>query len=124
MRKNFDILACFIIVIALFLIGAVLFVVNTKATPPPPPALTFDTGQVSCTGSATALVSQVPQRTGLLITNPGTVAVYIGNTSVATNTGAYLPGGGSVSIPTKDAVSCISSGASQTVTYLETYNTF
>jgi len=86
--------------------------------------VTFDTGQVSCTGSATALVSQVQTRTGLLITNPGTVAVYVGNASVATNTGAYLPGGGSLSLPTKDAVSCISSGASQTVTYLETYNTF
>ena len=86
--------------------------------------VTFDTGQVSCAGSATALVSASAQRTGLLLTNPGTVAVYIGNASVATNTGAYLPGGGSVSIPTKDAVSCISSGASQTVTYLETFNTF
>jgi hypothetical protein len=86
--------------------------------------VTFDTGQVSCAGTVTSLVSASQQRTGLLLTNPGTVAVYIGNASVATNTGAYLPGGGSLSLPTKAAVSCISSGASQTVTYIETYNTF
>ena len=86
--------------------------------------VTFDTGQISCAGTVTALVTASQQRTGLLITNPGTVAVYIGNTAVATNTGAYLPGGGSVSLPTKSAVSCISSGAAQTVTFIETYNTF
>ena len=86
--------------------------------------VTFATGQVSCAGTVTALVTQSQQRTGLLITNPGTVAVYIGNTTVATTTGAYLSGGASISIPTKDAVSCISSGASQTVTYLQTYGTF
>lgn len=86
--------------------------------------VTFDTNQVSCAGTVTSLVAQSPQRTGLLITNPGAVAVYLGNSAVTTGTGAYLPGGGSVSIPTKDAVSCISSGAAQTLTYLETYNTF
>jgi len=86
--------------------------------------VTFDTGQVSCAGTVTSLVAQSPQRTGLLITNPGTVAVYIGNAAVTTGTGAYLPGGGSLSLPTKDAVSCISSGASQTLTFAETYNTF
>jgi len=86
--------------------------------------VTFNTGQVSCAGTVTVLLTQSQQRTGLLITNPGTVAVYIGNTTVATTTGAYLSGGASISIPTKDAVSCISSGASQTVTYLQTYGTF
>lgn len=114
-------LALIILVVALF-IGTAYWWASTHRVQAA--VVTMDTGQVSCTGSATALVSQVQQRTGLLITNPGTVAVYIGNASVATNTGAYLPGGGSVSIPTKDAVSCISSGASQTVTFIETYNTF
>lgn len=86
--------------------------------------ITFDTGQVSCAGTVTSLLTANPQRTGLLITNVGTVAVYIGNSAVTTGTGAYLPGGASISIPTRDAVSCISSGASQTVSFLETYQSF
>jgi len=84
--------------------------------------VTFDTGQISCASTVTAVVAQNSRRVGLLITNTGsTVAVYIGGTAVTTGTGAYLPGGGSVSIPTRDAVSCISSGATQTVTFLETF---
>ena len=119
MRKLLIALAVFI-----FVVGVVSIELPRLTTRVEAQVVTFDTGQISCAGSATSLVTASQQRTGLLITNPGTVAVYIGNSSVATNTGAYLPGGASLSLPTKAAVSCISSGASQTVTYAETYNTF
>lgn len=85
-------------------------------------AVPFDTGQVSVTGSATGIVPPNGARTGLLITNPGTVAVYLGNSaSVSSATGTYLPGGASINLPTRAPVYGISSGASQTVTFLETF---
>jgi len=90
-------------------------------------SLTFDTGQVSITQTATSIVPASQQRTGVLITNAGTVDVYIGNSSVTTTTGALIPGikGSSVAIPTRDAVYGIVAVTSppvpQTVTYVETY---
>lgn len=83
--------------------------------------VTFATGQVSVANTATSILAGDPQRTNVLITNAGTVAVYIGNSAVTTANGAYLPAGTSISIPTKDAVFGISSGATQTVTFLVTY---
>jgi len=81
----------------------------------------FDTGQTSVAGTTTRIVGANSARTGLLLTNPGTVGVYIGVAGVATTTGAFLPGGGSISIPTRAEVYGISSGASQNITFLETY---
>ena len=113
------------IVLAAAILSVVMFSWSDRGAQAQGTRITFDTGQVSCASSDTAVVAANAQRTGLLITNVGSsVAVYIGNTTVATTTGAYLPGGSSISIPTKDAVSCISSGASQTVSFLETYQSF
>jgi hypothetical protein len=85
-------------------------------------AVPFDTLQVSVLSTATALAPANGNRTGLLLTNPGTVGVYIGNSlSVTTANGAFLPGGGSISLPTRAPVFAISSGATQVITGLETF---
>src|SRR5580692_5097860 len=81
----------------------------------------FITGQISVAATVTNIVGGDGARTGLLITNPGTVGVYIGASGVTTATGAWLPGGGSISIPTRAPVYGISSGAAQNVTFLVTY---
>jgi hypothetical protein len=85
-------------------------------------AVPFDTLQVSVLSTATALAPANGNRTGLLLTNPGSIGVYIGNSaSVTTSTGAFLPGGGSISLPTRAPVFAISSGATQVITGLETF---
>jgi hypothetical protein len=85
-------------------------------------AVPWDSGQSAVASTATLIVGANGNRTGLLISNPGSVAIYFGNSlSVTTANGAYLPGGGSVSLPTRAPVFGISSGATQTVTFAETF---
>lgn len=86
-------------------------------------SITFDTGQYTASATAGAIVSSNAQRTSLLITQVGTTPVYIGNSSVSTTSGHYLPGvtGASVSIPTRDAVYVVTASSTSALTYVETY---
>ena len=107
------------IAILILLVGITAFVSHPRRVSAQ--VVPFDTGQISVAATVTNVVGPNNSRTGLLITNPGTVAVYLGNVSVTTATGAYLPGGASINFPTQGPVYGISSGAAQTVTFLETY---
>ena len=85
-------------------------------------AYSFNTNQVTVTGTATEIVAENDGRLSVLITNLGTTAVYIGsNANVTTSTGQLLPGvvGASISIPTKSPVYGITSGGSQPVSFLD-----
>ena len=82
----------------------------------------FGTGQVSVAATATQIVAQNRGRHAVVITNLGTVAIYLGNSSaVTTSTGQLLPGvlGASISIPTAGPVWGISSGSAQSVSFLD-----
>lgn len=83
----------------------------------------FSTGQVSVLGTATLIVPANPDRSGLVLTNFGTTDVYIiENSSGTTSTGQLLPGvkGASLGFTTTGAVYGITTGASQTVSWLQT----
>lgn len=85
-------------------------------------ASTFNTNQVLVAATATLIVPQNTGRRSVLITNLGTVAVYLGSSNgVTTGTGQILPGvvGASISIPQTGPVWGISSGAAQAVSYLD-----
>ena len=79
----------------------------------------FITGQVSVTGTATAIRVKDTNRRGVLIVNHGTTAVYLGDSTVTTSNGLLLAGvvGASISIPTISDVYGITGGASQTVSF-------
>jgi hypothetical protein len=88
----------------------------------------FNTGQVSVQSTATLIVAQNTGRKAVVITNLGTVAIYISygsNTAagpnVTTALGQILPGvvGASLSIPSTSAIWGISSGAAQSVSFLD-----
>jgi hypothetical protein len=84
----------------------------------------FDTGQVAVTGTATKIVAANAARSGLIITNLGTTDVWlIENSSGTTSTGDLLVGtkGATKAFTTTGAVYGITSGASQTVSFLETF---
>ncbi len=86
------------------------------------PASDFATNQVSVAATATLIVGQNRERHSVLITNLGTTAIYIGNSSaVTTSNGQFLPGvvGASISIPTAGPIYGISSGSAQSVSYLD-----
>ena len=86
------------------------------------PSLSFSTNQVSVAATATLIVAENDGRHSVLITNLGTVAIYVGsNAGVLTTTGQLLPGvvGASISIPTKSAIYGISSGSAQSVSFLD-----
>jgi hypothetical protein len=83
----------------------------------------FNTGQVAVTGTATLIVAANASRSGIQIENLGTTDVWIGeNSSVTTSTGHLLVGtkGASVSFSTTGAIYGITSGASQSVSWLQT----
>lgn len=82
----------------------------------------FSTGQVSVAATATLIVNKNRGRKSVLITNLGTVDIYLGDSaSVTTATGQLLPGtkGASISIPATSTVYGISSGAAQSVSFLD-----
>ena len=83
----------------------------------------FSTGQATVTGSATLIVAANSSRSGLVITNTGSVDCYIiENASGTTLTGHILPGtkGASLGFTTTGAVYGITSGGSTTLTWLQT----
>jgi hypothetical protein len=88
----------------------------------------FNTGQVSVGSGPTLIVAQNTGRKAVVITNLGTVAIYIsyGSNSaagpnVSVGAGQLLPGvvGASLSIPSTSAIWGISSGAAQSVSFLD-----
>ena len=91
-------------------------------------ASSFNTGQTSVGSSATLIVGQNTGRKAVVITNLGTVAIYISSGTNATAgqnctvaAGQLLPGvvGASISIPSTSAVWGISSGGTQSVSFLD-----
>jgi len=84
---------------------------NPLPTQPSPAAnlTTLTTGQATA-GTATGAAAFVPALAGrkaLVITNAGTVAVYLGNTGVTTGTGHYLGPGQSLSIGATDGAAAL-----------------
>ena len=87
-----------------------------------PASNSFDTNQVSVANTETLIVAANPTRRAVIITNLGTTAVYLGNsTGVTTGNGDLLPGivGASVTIPTTAAIYGIAATGSQSVSFLE-----
>ncbi len=86
-------------------------------------ASSFNTNQVTVQStSATLIVAKNTGRKAVVITNLGTVAVYIGpNASVTTSNGQLLPGvvGASLSIPSTSAVWGIAASSTQAVSFLD-----
>jgi hypothetical protein len=81
------------------------------------------TGQSTLTGAASQILPANPARSGVVIENTGTNAVYIGeNSTVSTSTGYLIPGvvGASIAFATTGAIYGITAGPSETVTYLQT----
>jgi len=83
----------------------------------------FGTNQVTVTNSPTQIVGANATRRGVLITNLGTVDIFIGKAAVSTSTGALLLGtkGMFLVIPTVEAVYGIVGIGSQAVSYLEVF---
>lgn len=84
---------------------------------------TLATNQISVANTATLIVASRAGRRGVVITNHGTTAVYIGLVGVTTTTGILLAGvvGASISIPTTAAVYGIVASGTQTVSFIEAY---
>ena len=82
----------------------------------------FSVGQQTCTAAATQIVGANAARSGIIITNTSTTAVYLGEAAVTTLTGHYLPGvvGASVSLATTSAIYGITAGGSALCTFLQT----
>jgi hypothetical protein len=85
-------------------------------------SVTFDTGQYTASATAGIMLPADLQRTGLLLVNTSGTAFYVGGTGVTAATGHLVPGvvGASVSIPTHDSVSVITSAGTALLTYVET----
>lgn len=83
----------------------------------------FNTGQATITGTATQIVPANASRSGIIITNLGTTDVYIiENNTGTTSTGDLLVGtkGATKAFTTTGAIWGITSGGSQTVSWLQT----
>ena len=83
----------------------------------------WSTNQATVTNAATLIVAANPARSGIVINNTGTTAVYLGeNANVTTSTGYYLPGvaGASIGFSTTGAIYGITAGGSETVSVLQT----
>jgi hypothetical protein len=86
-------------------------------------AYPFSTGQATMNGTASQIVPANSSRSGIVITNLGTVDVYIvENASGTTSTGQLLVGtkGASLAFSTTGAIYGVTSGASQAVSWLQT----
>lgn len=77
-------------------------------------------GQVSVdtTVGGTTIISASAGRQGVIITNQGSVACYVGTGTVTTSNGFLLNAGESVAIPTDSDVKAITASSSTTVGYL------
>jgi hypothetical protein len=81
----------------------------------------IQTGQVSVPTAATQIVGQYSSRSGLVLTNTGSVTVYIGeNSGVTTSTGYPLAASASVSFSTTGAVYGITGSSEATIGWLQT----
>ena len=87
------------------------------------PPVDLDTGQVSVGTSATLIVAERLGRRGVLIANGSSVALYIGNSGVATNTGFKIIGtdGAGIVIPTERAIYGIVPTGTADVSYMELF---
>lgn len=81
---------------------------------------TINTGQVLVDSTAPQIVAQNTSRQGVLITNVGPNAVYLGASGVDITTGAYLGSGSSATLPTTAEIYGVTApDLPQTVTYME-----
>jgi len=82
----------------------------------------FQSNQVSVTGAATQIAPKNPSRSGIVIIQHGTTDVYLGEANVTTSNGALLVGtkGAGLAFSTTNAIYGITSGAAQTISFLET----
>ncbi len=89
-------------------------------------ATTLATGQVTVntTAGGVLIAAARATRREIVVTNTGTVPVYLGNSGVTTTTGHLLPGikGASVSLRWTGALYGKTASGSQVVTYAEEYN--
>jgi hypothetical protein len=83
---------------------------------------TIATNQVTVGATSTLIVAQRTGRRAVLVTNHGTVDVYVGVTGLTTGNGFLLKGiaGATVSIPTAAAIYGIT-GSSQAVSFMEVF---
>jgi hypothetical protein len=77
------------------------------------------TGQVSVTNAVTQIIAGNGSRQGILITNNGSVTVFLGGNQVTASTGQALPAGSTVALPVDSPVYGITSSSSSTVTFIE-----
>lgn len=75
-------------------------------------------GQVSVDSTADLILAASAGRQGVLVTNQGSVACYVGTSSVSTSNGFLLNAGESVAIPTDSAVYGVTASSSTTIGYL------
>lgn len=88
------------------------------------PRNNLGTQQEVVASTPTLLIAANLARVGVMITNLGTVDVFIGNANVTAATGSLLPGtkGAAMSLPFLGAVYAITGGGTQSVCVLEVYN--
>lgn len=77
------------------------------------------TGQVSVGTTPTPIIAVNGLRSGVIITNPSGVTVYLGGQNVSTSSGHALPAGGSISLPAGSPIYGVVASSTQTVTYIE-----
>ena len=82
------------------------------------------TNQVTVSSTATLIAATRSTRRGVIITNLGSTAIYIGTSGVTTANGSLLVGtaGAAIFIPTIADVYGIVAAGTQAVSYMETYN--
>lgn len=73
---------------------------------------------VDTTAGGTTIISASAGRQGVIITNQGSVACYVGTGTVTTSNGFLLNAGESVAVPTDSEVKAITASSSTTVGYL------
>lgn len=77
------------------------------------------TGQTSVANTSTQIIAANTARAAVVISNPGTADVYIGNTGVTISTGHWLGAGTAITLPVTTAVFGVVATGTQTVTYME-----
>ena len=83
------------------------------------PGDTINAGQVTGAVGAALLVEANPNRKRLTVTNNGTVAVQVGQSTVTALTGHKIPAGASVVFYSYAAFYVIAASGAPVVTYLE-----
>lgn len=80
------------------------------------------TGQAAPTGTAGTLVAARETRNRLVLTNFGSVDVYIGPATVTTSNGHKIPPGASLTLYTTALVQGITSSGTGSIHYVEEYD--